>query len=527
MPNGVQFTCTTSPLRRGCCASELDLGRTVILVLLLLTPGASAFASSPNELSIVYDATATPVVVSAGETTLEGRVTDTLFLGGATRTRLEGIPELVLIERSPNGTQSRSVRDATVELSSGGLLWSGGPVELAARAPYAIGLALPQAPIPSEDGEAAAGFLVAGEGIAGTASWAGGDAALVPLDAVVTLRDADGRPLPEWDARRVNADSTTPDAAGDPALAMKARGAFRARIEAAIVGGATGEGADLALRVSPAPEDGFARTVALLDRSASSFAGANAPSFAGQAGPLALMEQVSGLLNGALLVIPGDGTSAAPSPREARWGTSDFPVGPVTLARGGDLAVAWRDGQMSVQGEPTFALGRDGFAVEPPARVGLFPVVSLVLWLVALAAIALFFARRPPKGDPAIALRLASLAAYGLVLVIALALWDRSFADTFGTSAIGVARAEGLSAATLPRIGVLAGVELVPWTIAAFLFALPVRIALGVALRYLGRGKSYKGIASAGGLVVLALLGPVYALWCVNLVWGQLARAWA
>lgn len=498
------------------------------LVLVLLAPTAAAFASDREELYLAYATGATPVVVASGALTLEGSVADGLFVGGSTGTTLTSIPRLTVVERNETNGSSQEYLAATLELNEGALLWvfAGKTVAIEVAAPYAIGLALPQAPLPTDGTQQHAGFLVAGEAIEGSLDWAQGEVELLPLDAIVTIRDSSGRPIGEWDSRGVNRGMTRLDQTDQLDIIFRADGDFGARVRALTLGGAAGANAALSLGVLRADEDRFDQTVALINREASSFS-ENGDGLGGDGGPLAMLRQISGILNGALLVIPGggDGTTAEAAPLESRWGEGTFDLGPLNLLRGDDLKVAWAEDEMRVEGEPTVALGRDGFAVDEPKTLGLFPIVSVFLWACALAAIVWYFVRKPPTGRPQMPLRLLSFGFYLLVLAGTFFLWDKSFNESFGLSVLSAIREDGISSATLPRIGVLAALEFAPWGIAALLFALPVRIVLGVALRYLGRGKSFKGIASAGGLVALAILGPIYALWCFNLVWQRAAAA--
>lgn len=499
-------------------------GLPALVLALLLLPTAGAFSSAQQPLTIAYAATGAPTMVTAGALFLDGNVSDGLLVAGSTGTSLDRVPDLVIIDRARGPDAGASQRGATVELLSGSLLWTfpaGSAAQLATSERYAVALALPQAPFPTEAARPPAGFVLASEEVNGTLAWTTGEVMLVPLNATITIRDARGQPLEGWNARRVNIGA---GAESDPEsldVALAASGAFTTRIRAAILAGATGAPQGLRLVIGPAEEDRFAQT-------SERFVEASAGLFpSDQQSPLDIFASVSGLMNGAVIVVPAAaGGAGAPSQLlESRFGDAEFPLGALTLVRGDDLALAWSPGRMELSGEPTVALGRDGFGVDEPVRVGIFPILSLVLWAFAIAAIVLYFVRRPPKAKGPITLRMASFAFYVVVLAVVLVLWDRSFTQTFGTGVGAVVREQGVNAGTLPTIGILAVFELVPWSIAAFLFALPVRIAAGVALRYLGRGKSFKGVATAAGLVSLAVFGPIYALWCFNLVWSRVSAA--
>lgn len=497
----------------------------VFVLVALLAPTAAAFAAAEGALYLSYDAAAPPALLATGAVESRGSVVDGMVIAGSTTTRLQAIPHLTIVDRT-GGTGETQVRDATIEVHAGALLWGmppGTSLGIALSAPYALGLGLPQAPLPS--GTAGAGFLISGEAVTGSGSWTRGTAELAPFDAAITIRDARGTPLAGWESRRVNAGATSqsdPDALG---VVFRAEGAFEARIGATLLGGAVGRPGDLTLSVSAAGEDRLAATAAMLEVTTAAFFGGEDP-FSKVAEPLDVLAQASGILNGAVLVLPGgvgEGVDAI-APIEARHGDAAFDPGALTILRG-DMDVVWQNGEMQVQGEPTVALGRNGFQIDEPLRVWIFPFVSLVLWALAAGAITYYFMKRPPQGAPSTSLRLLSFGFYVVMIVAVFFVWDRSFEQSFGTGVFSTIRSQGITPDSLPTIGLLLGLELVPWGIAALLFALPVRIALGVALRYLGRGKSFKGLAAGGGMLSLGLLGPVYALWCFNLVWARAGAA--
>lgn len=484
------------------------------LMAILLAPGAAAFPAAQEELFIAYAAEETPALLAAGALRLDGTATGGLLVGGVTATKLEGIPTLTLVDRARGET---TVSGATIEFGEGALLWTGEDARLAldAGAPYALGLGLPDAPI--GDGSAS-GFLLAGEGITGAAEWTATTGTILPLDALVTVRDARGSPVPGWDNRRVNQDATASAAPEELDVVFTTEGDYTARLGASLLGGTAGEGAAMQLHVAPAEEDRLAETVGVLAQAGEAFFGSE---MATRTDQLAVVEQISGILNGAILVVPGGEVQAVP--RESRFGEAEFPLGQLTIVRGEDMRLAWEEGEMRVAGEPTVALGRDGFAVEPPATVGIFPVVSVVLWLLAVGALVAYFVKRPPEGRHQVPLRILSAALWLLVLAGVFFFWDKSFEQSFGAGVVSTLREGGFTGDNVWKAGVLLMLESVPWGVAGLLFALPVRIALGVGLRYLGRGKSFKGLATAGGLLALALFGPTYALWCFNLVWSRVS----
>lgn len=498
-----------------------------LLALLALTPSALAFPSAQEELAIAYSLGNTPTMVSAGALFLDGTVRDGLVIAGSQGTVFDRIPELRIVDRSKPIELNVSFPGATIELATGAMVWtfpSGKNGEIATSESYAVAIALPEAPIPREDNTPSAGFILASERVSGTITWRDGESLLVPLDAIVTVRDATGDPIRDWNGRRVNPNANAQDDPDGLQIVFFATGGFTTRIAANVVGGATGADEGLRLVIGPSEEDRFSETAQVFSEATSGMlTGARED----VSNPLEIFEPVSGLLNGAIIVVPGAGGGQTPEPvlLASTFGGEEFPLGPFNLIRGDDLELAWDSTRMEVSGEPSVALGRDGFGVNEPVAVGIFPIVSIVLWLLALGAVVFFFVKRPPKAKGPITLRLASIGLYLIVLLITFILWDKSFADSFGTSALRVMRSEGVGSDSIATIGILFALELVPWSIASLLFALPVRIGAGVGLRYLGRGKSFKGVAGAAGLVSLAIFGPIYALWCFNFVWSRVSAA--
>lgn len=493
------------------------LGRLAALALLVLVaPTAGAFPAAEDALYIAYDGASTPAIVATGALAFEGQGGRALLLAATNGTSFEEVPTLRIFDRAT--MQERVLSNATLVVESGILLWivdAEGALTLDVAAPYAIGLGLPQAPIPYAEGGAGAGYLLAGERIAGTASWSGAGATLVPLDAVVTLREAGAT---VWQSRHVNGGLSPGADLESMGVLLMTEGAYHARLAASVIAGAADAGGALSLSVAPAEEDRLVETITLLAEAGRGLLGRDSLEMQ----QLQALGQVSGILNGALLVVPNP--QAAAVPRESRMGGEEFPIGQLTLVRGREMQLSWESGEMRVAGEPTVALGRDGFAVEPPESIGIFPVASLWLWLFALGALIVYLAKRPPEGRHLVSMRLMSIGLWLLVLVGVFYLWDQSFEQSFGVGVFSTL-AGGLTGANIGKAFLLLMLELVPWGIAALLFALPVRIAAGVALRYLGRGKSFKGVATAAGLLSLALFGPAYALWCFNLVWARAASA--
>lgn len=491
------------------------------VLLLLAVPSAAAFATREEPVRIAYARDDTPVVFATGALTVEGDLRGGYLAAQVRGVTLRDVPSLTVTERGDvlGLPQETTYRDVDLVVHDGALVWrfdEGASLSLVLDAPYGLGLALPE--FPSAAVERGPGALVAAPGLQGTLSWTGeGD--LLLLDAEATLLDARGQPVAGWERRDVNPGAT---AASDPSTletVLHVKGAFRGDADARIQGGAVGASRDLSLRASPSDEDSFGATLDVLS-DLGTLLGPDAAGAFGPDNPLRQLETFSPLLNGALLIVatPLEGEEGEDiEPIESRLGEDEFDAGPISLLRGDPMTVAWDESQMRIQGTPTVAVSRAGFAVEQPATVWLFPLVAVVLWALAIAALVVYFVKRPPKADAPWTMRLLSYAVYLLVLLAVFWFWDASFASTFGTSVLSLVRA-GTAFDDLPRLGLVAGVQMAPWGLSALLFALPVRIALGVGLRYLGKGKAYKGLAMAAGLVALGLLGPLYALWILNTV---------
>jgi hypothetical protein len=505
------------------------LAPSLVLALLLLAPGASALAARHDPVELDYEATKAPVVLGAGALDLSGDLRDAVLVANASPLTLTNVPTLRADASNASGGSpaETTFSAATLRVESGSVLWRLGDAAAGAHvtAAYGLGLALTEAPLPTGDnGTPGAGALVAGPSVSTSADWAGGETQLVVLDGVVTLLRADGVPFPGWTHRAVNPDATGPGDAGAAGLLFRTDGAFVLRAESTLVAGAVGSSANLTLAVHRADRDRFADTVAALsDLGAKAGLNGGKDSPFAPDGPLQNLAPLSGVLNGALLVIGGGNDTAAPL--ASRIGQDPLDAAPFAVMRSGDMRVAWSGSQMRVQGSPAVLVSKNGFAVSPTASVaGVVPVVSVVLWVGALAAIVVFLVKRPEKTKTTWTIRLASWLAYLVVLVVVFLIWDASFADTFGTSVVTLLKAGSRDP---QQLGVTFGLETAPWSLAALLFALPVRIMLGVALRYVAKGRPLSSVAKAGGLVALAILGPLYALWIVNVVIERVVAAMA
>ena len=526
-----------------------------VVVLLLFAPTAAAFSATRGQVEIKYDLTAAPIMLASGKLDATGDLTGGLLSAQMLESRLGPIPTLSIVEAKnsslPNVT---NVSKATLVVHAGNMMWKldNATAHMRATAAYGFGLALAQSPF-DQNNEGDPAVIMAGPRINATITWARGDLTLLLFDATVSVLDATGKVVPEWDHRYVNPNADLRDAGNgnsppSGSVLLSASGAFDSTIHAqALAGSLSRAGSQMRLGVSQADDDRFleaadavANATKLFSQGQEGGKGSDgAGPFGGGGGAGDVISQLgslSGVFNGAVLILnipndnnqDGSGASNASArtegPIDAKLGDQALDVGPFALLRSQSLALAWGDGTVSVQGEAKTTVTQNGFAVDAPLTVGLFPLFSVVLWLVAIGSVVLFLVKRPPPSKGKWSLRGLSWLAYIAVLLVVFWFWDKSFADTFGTSLITQLRAHGVSSASYTQLGLVFGVEMIPWSLAALLFALPVRIALGVALRYRGQGSSYKGIAKAGGLVALGVLGPLYALWIVNVLIAQIVQ---
>lgn len=503
----------------------------LLLAFVLLAPVAAAFSTTRDEVAIAYDANRAPLALAAGDLSMEGSMRVGVAATHLQESRIGPVPRLIVGEQAGSTRSFVNASDATVLLHEGGLLWSLGnaSVPVTLRAPYAFGLALPRSPFDEEGAAQSPALVVAGPDVRADLDWPGGDADLIPLDATISILGADGVPVAGYDHRHINAnlDAATARSATD-AVVLRVTGAFAARLSGqAVAGGLGGSGADLRLDVDRSDDDRFTDAVAAFDEAMGMFSGGQSTGLAGPDSPVSQLEAISGFLNGAILLLPPpdeSGDAPEPTPITSRIGGEDVDAGPFTVLRSEDLALAWGDDEMRVDGTSSVAITQQGIRTTAPLVIGLVPILSVLLWLAAIGAVVFFFVRRPPASKGQLKLRLISTGVYVLALVIVFVLWDMSFADTFGTSVLTLLREKGLSGQAYSQLALVFGLEMIPWSLAALLFALPVRIALGVLLRYRGQGSSFKGVAKAGGLIALAILGPLYAMWIVNVLVQQIMQ---
>lgn len=498
---------------------RLDLA-VLTLALVLLAPGAVAFRAPSEPVSLAFDADRAPLVTAAGALALEGRASGALVALGAENLSFGPVPEVVLARRSADGSfANETIPRARVILHQGGLYWSfldGATAQASLAAVFGLLVTLPGNRTTESESEAAGSaraFLLAAPRTTGTVAWAAGSGDLFPMNATVSVLDARGNPVRGLDRARVNEGATPGNATsgGGEGLVLRLTGRFDVAWTSDVLLTSAGADANVAVGVARSGAPDFATLAHTLAAAGPALSGAGD----GVEDPFSGLSPVARMLNGAVLLFsPPDDTGARPAAIDARVGGDTVETGLISYLRAGDLAVAWRGDEMRVEGESALAFTANGFAVAAPPAIGPVPVVSLLLWLVAAAALAFFVVKRPPKDKAPLPLRLAAAATHVVVFLGVFVLWDRSFASTFGVSFLTMLGEDGPWQVLL---GVLA-VQMLPWGLAALLFALPVRIAVGVAVRHFARKKGMKGFAEAAGLVFLAALGPLHALWIMNAV---------
>ncbi|MHB8605408.1 MAG: hypothetical protein ACYDCK_09150 [Thermoplasmatota archaeon] len=217
---------------------------------------------------------------------------------------------------------------------------------------------------------------------------------------------------------------------------------------------------------------------------------------------LRALEPLSGILDGAVLILRDTGSSGGPSQGPSRLASM------ITLYRAGDLTLGWRGGAFVVEGQAALAFENASFG-DAALLKGALPIVAALVWLVAIGMLVVFFMKRTAKEKLPRNTRLALVAGHLAVLLVALFLWDLEFRASFGISAI-TAFASQHDGTTRSVAGALAGTEIALWSVAWLAFGLPVRIATGSALRTWLPKRGWKGAAKGAGIVAALALGSLF-----------------
>lgn len=210
-------------------------------------------------------------------------------------------------------------------------------------------------------------------------------------------------------------------------------------------------------------------------------------------------------------------------------GAKPVDLGDFTFLRYSHLTV---DGLNSTvvtyQGSGRFLLVGDGLATtKTVAALGplRLPALSIFLWVLAGAAIALGFVLKPfvrPEQIGAFGLiRLVGWIFHGLALLVALLLWDGEIKSLLGTSLLtiftGGAGGQGVA------LAIVGAFELVPLTFAFLFFAYPVRFVVNSLLK-LGGIKKARGIGKGVGDLAAWGLGAPFIPVFLNVVVGALLK---
>lgn len=522
------------------------------VALLLLAPTAAAI-----DVSLGYEAARMPIATAVGALSGEGRLEGGLLAAGLAEARL-GPTRVTWAEGDGNGSFSnRTFEGATLVVHEGSLfsqMPEGARLSGTVASPYGIFATLPgggpqgegEGDAPRDGPEAAFGrpIMVAGLDTRATLALSGDGADLFLFDAVVSVLDAHGRPFAGYDRRAVNEGLRPDDAGGDAGDGGGdggsggpqdggPRGALL-RIDAGaaldlplrVLLSAPGERADFRMTVRPSDNPRFAETLDAMAEMGDVLGGGEGGEAGGESGAEGLRDlaPVAPALNGIVILLHApDEAGLRPTPIAASSGGAALDVGLVTVLRGGETTLAWDDASFSVAGSPALVFSGMGFATPAPALLGPVPLVAVVLWALAAAAIVYFLVRRPPKTKAPLGSRALAALVHLVAFLGAFWWWDVGFREVFGTSFLAVAPSAATSTEWIVAGGALA-LQLAALGLAGLLFAFPLRIALGVLLRDRTKKKGYSGYAKATGVLVAALLGQPMLLWLLSLPLGIAAN---
>lgn len=232
------------------------------------------------------------------------------------------------------------------------------------------------------------------------------------------------------------------------------------------------------------------------------------------------LKTITPLLNGALIQST-NGTIA--------YGNKEQELGNFTLIRYSTFSLTGGPNQtVAFDGRAKLMLLGSSFAttkgVVPFGPLD-WPVLSLVLWVLALGAIAAGFLLKPFLSLPQVglfgAVRLIGWIFHGLALFITFLLWDAEIKSFLGTSLITIfsqgAFGQGVAFA------IVGAFEVVPLLLAFFYFAYPIRFLVNSGLKLAGL-KRARGIGKGIGDVAAWLLGAPFIPVFLNLIVGALLK---
>lgn len=208
----------------------------------------------------------------------------------------------------------------------------------------------------------------------------------------------------------------------------------------------------------------------------------------------------------------------------------DRTPGDITLLRYSTFTVGpgLNTTSMSYEGRGRFLLVGDRLAsTQSVANVGPIPmpVISIVLWLLAIGAIVAGFLLKPftPPPLPLFGFtRLIGWIAHGVLLLISLLLWDHEIKVLIGSSLLTLfangAFGQGVA------LAIIGSFEIVPLILAFAFFGYPVRFLVNSGLKLVGL-KRARGIGKGLGDLAAWLLGAPFIPVFLNVVVGALLKA--
>jgi len=234
------------------------------------------------------------------------------------------------------------------------------------------------------------------------------------------------------------------------------------------------------------------------------------------------LHQASAIFNGVLLGNPAG---------YADLGGDERSLGKVTLYRFErfELQPGATRGDIEYEGSGTFLLVGDQLYTTKAAAGGktlALPVLSLVLWVLAAAALVLGFVLKPlvapTPANAARPVRLTALIFHLVMIPLAFVLWDietRAFLGTSILTLVGGGATQGVAFAAV------AGIQSLSFTLAWTYFGLPIRFLVNTGFklmqlkraRGIGKGLSFLSAWGIGSLYYALLLNPFIGLFVDSL----------
>lgn len=232
------------------------------------------------------------------------------------------------------------------------------------------------------------------------------------------------------------------------------------------------------------------------------------------------LRDLAPILNGVLL-----GRAQSPIVNEEEANASSLSI--VRFARG--VVVPANTSAILSTSTEFVLLGNQGFYTDKEAvDLGFmsFPPFSLLLWIVAAGAIILGFVLRPllASAQPGAfgGIRLLGLIFHGLAFVVAAILWDQEVKNFLGTSFLTIWTDGAFGKGAI--LAITAGLELLSFFIASFLFGMPIRFIVNSGLK-LGGLKKARGVGKGIGNLATWGLGAPFIPFVLNGFVGSIVDA--